>query len=273
MSLALTDVSVSIGRKTVVHGVRAEAGAGEVLALLGRNGAGKTTLVRGLAGLLPVRGAVVLEGRDIARLPPGPRSRLIGYVAQDLAAVAARLSVLELLVLSQNSDRLSWHATPDSLARAASVMEMLDIAAFAGSWVGELSGGQRQMVLLALALVRRPRLLLLDEPTSALDLANQLHLLGVVKDYTRREAIATVMILHDLSLAARFADGVVMLEGGRVTHAGATGEVMTEAVIGEVYGVDCRVLPVNGSVFRAVYPMAARRPFKGPPRETGPCAR
>ena len=256
MSLVLDGFSVAIGRRTVVQGVDATVADGTVTALLGRNGAGKTTLVRGLAGLLPSAGRAVLDGTDVSALPPGPRSRVVGYVAQDLAGVATRLTVLELLLLAQNSDRLSWRATPDSLGRAAEVLALLRLDAFAERLSAELSGGQRQMVHLALALVRRPRLLLLDEPTSALDLANQLHMLGVVRAYTEREGIATVMILHDLGLAARFADGVVMLDAGRVVEAGPAGVVMTEDTIGRVYGVSCRVVPVPGSAFRAVYPLA-----------------
>jgi len=255
LSLVLRGFSVSIGAATIVHDVAAEVPPGQVLALLGRNGAGKTTLVRGLAGLLPAHGSAVLDGVDIAALLPGPRSRVMGYVAQDLAATSARLTVLELLVLAQNSDRMSWQATPDSLARAGAVLERLHIGAFAGSRPAALSGGQRQMVHLALALVRRPRLLLLDEPTSALDLANQLHLLTVVREYTAREGIVTVMILHDLSLAARFADAALMMEQGRITHAGPVGSVMTEEIIGTVYGVRCRLLPVGEGSHFAVYPL------------------
>ena len=138
---------------------------------------------------------------------------------------------------------------------------MLRLERFAGKPAGELSGGERQMVLLALALVRRPRLLLLDEPTSALDLANQLHLLQVLTDYTRRERIVTVAILHDLSLAARFADRVVMLRDGRVAHSGPTGAVMTEPVVRDMFGVDCRLVDVPGSPHRALYPLAPLRGF------------
>jgi iron complex transport system ATP-binding protein len=260
MSLVLEGVSVAIGRKRIVDRVDARIDGGECLALLGRNGAGKTTLIRALAGLLPARGRVLLDGADLTALPPGPRSRRVGYVAQDLSAISVRLSVLELLLLAQNGDRMSWQAAPDSLARAGAVMEMLRLDAFATAMPAELSGGQRQMVSLALALVRRPRLLLLDEPTSALDLANQLHLLALVREHTRREGIVTMMILHDLSLAARFSDRAMMLEAGRVVHAGPTDEVMTEERIGRVYDVSCRVLAVEGSAFRAIYPLSAAPP-------------
>jgi len=263
MSLILNDLSVAIGRRTIVRGVSVTAGAGECLALLGRNGAGKTTLVRGLAGLWPVTGEALLEGKVLTALSAAARSRLIGYVSQDFASVTARLSVLELLLLVQNSDRMSWQPAPDSLERAHRMLDMLRLTRFAGRMPGELSGGQRQMVMLALALVRQPRLLLLDEPTSALDLANQLHMLELVRDYTRREGIVTVMILHDLSLAARFADRALMLEDGRVIHEGPVGAVMTETRIAQVYGVSCHVLPVPGGTYRAVYPVAPLTPGGG----------
>src|SRR5690606_10700001 len=146
-----------------------------------------------------------------------------------------RLSVLELLLLVQNSDRMSWQAASDSMQQAQHVLDMLDLTRFTDRMPAEMSGGQRQMVMLALALVRRPKLLLLDEPTSALDLANQLRMLTRVREYTCQEGIATVMILHDLSLAARFADRVAMLRDGRLVHEGTVDAVMTEARIAEIY--------------------------------------
>lgn len=256
MNLILRNFSVNIARTRIVRDVSFTARAGECLALLGCNGAGKTTLVRGLAGLWPAQGDAMLGEQMLGTLPPAARSRLIGYVAQDFASLTARLSVLELLLLVQNSDRISWQAAPESQARAHHVLAMLNLTRFTDRMPAEMSGGQRQMVMLALALVRQPRLLLLDEPTSALDLANQLRMLTRVREYTRREGIVTVMILHDLSLAARFADRAVTLRDGALVHAGTVDTVMTAERIAEIYGVSCHVLPVPGGDWRAIYPVA-----------------
>ncbi len=253
--LQARNLSVAIGAREIVHGVDIEAASGECLALLGRNGAGKTTLIRGLAGLLKARGEVTLYGERVDRLLASQRTRQIGYVAQGISQVGAQLTTFDLMLLAQNSSRLGWQVPRENLRRAETVLAMLALTPLAGQMPGELSGGQRQMIALALALVRQPRLLLLDEPTAALDLANQLQMLEIVRDYTRREGIVTVMVLHDLNLATRYADAVVMLEAGRVRHAGRAADAFTPERLSTVYGVECRILPVEGG-HTAIYPLA-----------------
>ncbi|MFC0384922.1 ABC transporter ATP-binding protein [Muricoccus vinaceus] len=255
MSLSLEDLGVRIGRHRAVRGVSCAVAAGECLAVLGRNGAGKTSLVRGVAGLLPVTGAIRLDGQDLTALGPAERSRRIGYVAQGVAQLSAQLTVFDLLLLAQNGGQFAWAAPRESLHRAEAMLDLLGLQPLARRTPAEMSGGQRQMVALALALVRRPAVLLLDEPTSALDLANQLHLLELVRTHTRRAGMATVMVLHDLNLASRYADSVLMLEDGAPVHAGPAAEVLTEERLARVYGVDCRILAMEGG-HRAIYPLA-----------------
>jgi iron complex transport system ATP-binding protein len=256
MMLHVEGLHVRIDRREVVSDLGFAAAPGECVAVLGRNGAGKSTLVRGLAGLLPIRGVVRLDGRDLTGQPAAERSRQIGYVAQEGPQLAAQLTVFDLLLLAQNGHRTGWRPVPESLARAEMVLQLLRLEGMANRMPAQMSGGQRQMVSLALALVRQPRLLLLDEPTSALDLANQLSLLELVSDYTKRHGIATVMVLHDLNLATRYADSVLMLENGRLAHAGATADALTHARLTQVYGIDCQILPVAGG-HTAIYPLAA----------------
>jgi iron complex transport system ATP-binding protein len=253
--LRIEDLYVRIGRHEAVRGVSCTVEAGECLAVLGRNGAGKTSLVRGLAGLLPARGRILLDGSDIARAGPAERSRLIGYVAQGVAQLSAQLTVFDLLLLAQNGGQFAWAAPPESLRRAQEMIELLGLQPLARRTPGEMSGGQRQMVALALALVRRPRILLLDEPTSALDLANQLHLLELVREHTRLAGMATVMVLHDLNLATRYADAVLMLEGGAPAFAGPVEEALTRERLARIYGVDCHIMDVEGG-HRAIYPLS-----------------
>ena len=253
--LGIENLGVRIGRHQAVRGVSCEVAAGECLAVLGRNGAGKTSLVRGLAGLLPVSGTIRLDGQDLTALGPAERSRRIGYVAQGVAQLSAQLTVFDLLLLAQNGGQFSWAAPKESLHRAEAMLDMLGLQPLARRTPGEMSGGQRQMVALALALVRRPRVLLLDEPTSALDLANQLHLLELVRAHTRRSGMATVMVLHDLNLATRYADSALMLEEGAPVHAGPVAEVLTRERLARIYGVDCHIMAVEGG-HRAIYPLA-----------------
>jgi iron complex transport system ATP-binding protein len=253
--LKVEDLSVTFGRKQVVQNLNFTAQPGACLAVLGRNGAGKTTLIRALAGLLPMRGKIWLDGEDIATLPPARRGGKIGYVAQDLSALTGRLSVLELLVLAQNTHLAGWRAPPDRVSAAAAILERFNITALAHEMPMELSGGQRQMVALALALVRGPSLLLLDEPTSALDIANQLHLLSTVRSYTAEHRIVTVMIVHDLNLVTRYADTALMLKNGTVASCGPVRDILTRNGIADIYGVDCHIEAIAGG-HQIIYPLA-----------------
>lgn len=256
MSLTAEHISVRIGRTTIVHDVSFQAEAGKCLAVLGRNGAGKTTLVRGLAGILPATGDIRLDGDAIGKLKAADRNQRIGYVAQGFMQLSAQLSTYDLMLLAINGGRLGWSVPEDHLARVDEALAMLGLESLAERRPGEMSGGQRQMVALAIALVRRPRLLLLDEPTSALDLANQLHLLETVRAYTRREGICTLIVLHDLNMATRYTDDALLMTGGRLVASGPTIETLHRGQLQQVYGVDCSIHGVeNGHT--AIYPLGA----------------
>ncbi len=201
-------------------------------------------------------GRALLDDTDLLALPAVQRAGLVGYVAQDTSHLAVRLSVFELLILSQNGGRQSWRVTPESTRRAESILTTLGLERFADVSPAGLSGGERQMIALALALVRQPKLLLLDEPTSALDLSNQLHMLDVVQAYTRQHSIATLTILHDLNLATRYADRALLLSRGRPVAMGKTAEILSTEQIAELYGVECRRIDVDGGRFSAIYPVS-----------------
>lgn len=255
MSLAIDNLNVRIGSHRVVHDLSFRASAGECIAILGRNGAGKTTLVRGLAGILPASGAVRLDGDDLANLKAAERSRRVGYVAQGFMQLSAQLSIYDLMLLAVNGERLGWNVPGEHMGRADQMLGMLGLQDLADRWPADMSGGQRQMVALAIALVRRPRLLLLDEPTSALDLANQLHLLEIVRSYTRRENIVTLIVLHDLNMATRYTDAALIMSSGRLVHAGPTIDALSRERLQDVYSVDCSIHAVEGG-HTAIYPLS-----------------
>ncbi|MFM2480465.1 ABC transporter ATP-binding protein [Celerinatantimonas sp. YJH-8] len=254
--LTVKNLSVRIGRKLILHPTDFVLENGQSLALLGRNGAGKSTLVKALAGLLKSRGEIQLEGQVLAQLSARDRSQLIGYVAQDFSASSVRMTVFEMLLLAQNSHNIGFQASAESIEKAQQMLEMLALEELSQRFPDEMSGGQKQLVALALALIRQPRLLLLDEPTSALDLANQMQLLQTVQQYTQQHQICTIMVLHDLNQAHRYADQTMILKEGRQMVRGATPKVLTASQIAQSYGVQCEIF-VGSDGARSIHPLAA----------------
>jgi iron complex transport system ATP-binding protein len=215
--------------------------SGQVTAFVGPNGAGKSTLLRVLAGLLPGRGSVLLGDRELLQLPLQERAADVSFMPQGLPQRVA-LTVLEAVIaaLRAGPSRGRSDDDDDAAERAIRVLERVGIADLAHEPLDHLSGGQRQLASLAQAIARDPRLLLLDEPTSALDLRHQV----VVMDLVRQLALGgriVIVVVHDLSLAARWADQIVVLHHGRTYAAGPPGQALTPAVLAEVYGVDARV--------------------------------
>ena len=260
MSFSTTNYRVTLRGKPILKGLNVHVSAGHTMALLGANGAGKSTFMKGLCGLVPALGRAAINGTALLGMPPAGRSSLIGYVAQDLAHLDVRLSTYELLLLAQQGRARSWKTSSEARNKAAELLELLGLQRFAESQPGRLSGGERQMISLALALVRSPQLLLLDEPTSALDLANQLQILDAVSAYTRKHNIVTLAIFHDMNLASRYADDTLMLDQGIVHCCGPTRTTLTPKNLAQVYGVDCRALSVDSDAFTAIYPVSVIAP-------------
>jgi iron complex transport system ATP-binding protein len=219
----------------------ADIAPGAVTALVGPNAAGKSTLLRALAGLIPASGAVRFAGTDLLRLDPAERAKRVAFMPQLLPANAA-LTVLEAVIAAQRASPLerSGASEREVRQRAMAVLERIEIAALALEPLDRLSGGQRQLASLAQAVVREPRILLLDEPTSALDLRHQFHVMDIVRSIARAGRIV-VVVLHDLNLAAQFADRIVVLEHGTVRADGSPEAAMTADILADVYGVAARV--------------------------------
>jgi iron complex transport system ATP-binding protein len=230
MRLSLDDISVRYGAQRALDGVTLAAEGGEVLALLGPNGSGKSTLLRAVAGLQRHAGRVVLEGaaRDA-----------IGLMPQDAGARAA-LTVTETVLLGRRR-ALGWRVPEAELERAFAMLRRLGLAPLAGRNLGELSGGQRQMVFLAQVLVAEPAVLLLDEPTSALDIRHQVALLDLLGDLTRTRGLITLVAIHDLNAAARFADRIALLCDGRLLATGSPEAVLTAPTLARAYRVEAHV--------------------------------
>lgn len=261
------EVRVAFETREILRRPSLKAAEGELIGLVGPNGAGKSTLLRVLAGLLrPSEGTVFLDGRPMAELSRRERSRLIGYVPQDIR-IDFPLTAEQVVLLGRHphSRRLSTDSAQD-YALAALALERVGLAAFRDRKVSTLSGGERQLVMLARALCGEPRVLLLDEPVSALDLKHQLLALAIVRD-TVDAGAAGVVVLHDLNLASRFCDRVLVIHHGQVRAAGAASEVLRPSLLREAYGVGVAVR--HDDLIDRPSVVAVRHRHSGPVAVTG----
>jgi iron complex transport system ATP-binding protein len=241
--LRTRDLSLGYDDRVVVDGVTLEVPTGRTTAVVGPNGCGKSTLLRGLGRLLKPRGgSVLLDGDEIGSLPTRDVARRLGLLPQQ-PIVPEGVSVLELVERGRHPHHglfRTWSRTDEEAV--ASALERTDIVHLAHVGVDSLSGGQRQRVWLAMVLAQATPVLLLDEPTSFLDVAHQLDVLDLVRRMCDDDGTTVVMVLHDLAMAARYADHLVAMRDGRVVAEGSPADVVTPAVIEEVFGVAATVL-------------------------------
>ncbi len=238
------DLTLQYDQRRVVEGLTAEIPEGKVTMIVGANACGKSTLLRGLSRLLkPAGGTVTLDGKDIHSRPAKELARILGLLPQHPTAPDGIL-VRDLVGRGRYPHQgffRSWSAADDSaVQRALEATETLELA---GRNVDELSGGQRQRVWIAMALAQETEVLLLDEPTTYLDLAHQVEVLDLVTDLNRQRGTTVAIVLHDLNLAARYADHVIAMKGGRIVAEGTSTGVVTEDLVRDVFGLESRVLP------------------------------
>ena len=214
--------------------------SGRITTLLGPNGAGKTTLLKCLNNILkPTKGAVLIDGVEVSKLKSRDIARIFGYVPQT-TTYTLPYTVFEMVAMGRRP-YIRWRLTRDDINKVYKVLDLVGIRDLAGRYFNELSGGEKQKVVIARALVQDPKILLLDEPTSNLDLKHQLEILGLIKRLTRERNLTVVMAMHDLNLAYRFSDLVILLKSGRIYDYGSPNKVLTPENIKAVYGVDVDV--------------------------------
>ncbi|MHC5307788.1 ABC transporter ATP-binding protein [Bartonella sp. LJL80] len=208
---------------------------GQMIALLGSNAAGKSTLLKRMAGLLQSDGSVEINGNAVETLPSW-HSDYPAYVPQDITMVSS-MSIFEAVLLAGKQGS-GWAVNHNDLDRVIDVLDMVGIAHIGHLALASLSGGQRQLVSIAQALVRAPQILLLDEPTSALDLANQLDMLELLKRLSYERGLCIVMAIHDINHALRFCDQAIVLHQGSILAVGDSKEVLTASLMETVYEVE-----------------------------------
>jgi iron complex transport system ATP-binding protein len=233
VSLVLNDVGASYGRTTVLSKVAIELlTPGSTTAVIGPNAAGKSTLFKRVAGLISGPGVVQLS--DATR---GERS--ICYMPQDTGSNAV-LTVYESLLLAAKQGG-GWRVRDDELFEIDAILKALRIEDLAFRGLDALSGGQRQLVSLGQALVRKPEVLLMDEPTSALDLHRQIDVLEFVGDLASRTGMIVLIALHDLNHALRYCTHTIVIANGEMASSGVTADVITSAMLRDIYRVEARI--------------------------------
>ncbi len=242
-SLTLQQVTLGYGDRTVVDTIDLALPPGRITTIVGANACGKSTLLRAMARLLkPRTGQVVLDGKDLHQLPTKEVARTLGLLPQSPIAPEG-IVVGDLVARGRHPHQrmLSrWTAADD--AAVAEALELTGTTELADRAVDELSGGQRQRVWIAMVLAQQTEILLLDEPTTFLDVTHQVEVLDLLTDLNRTRGTTIAMVLHDLNLAARYADHLITVSQGQVYAAGDPAEVLTADRVHTVFGLRSRVI-------------------------------
>ncbi|MFJ6811528.1 ABC transporter ATP-binding protein [Streptomyces anulatus] len=255
-TLEARDVRLGYGEREIVPGLSVAVPPGRITVIVGPNACGKSTLLRAMARLLaPSAGAVFLDGRSIQEMPTKEVAAVLGILPQSPTAPEG-ITVSDLVGRGRYPHQgwfRRWSAEDDeAVARALLSTDVLELA---DRSVDELSGGQRQRVWIAMALAQRTDILLLDEPTTFLDASHQLDVLDLLTDLNREQGVTMVAVLHDLNLACRYADHMIAMKAGRIVAEGRPVDIVTEELVGEVFGMRCSVIEDPASATPMVVPL------------------
>lgn len=224
----------------VIRDLSFEAPKGCITVVVGANGVGKSTLIKSMLGINKSGGKVFFDGQDRSRITNEQLFSKVGYMTQE-SAILTRLNVFNVVLLGRLGS-LSLKVSDEDIDSVHDMLKLLDLEPFVERPFFALSGGQRRLVDVAQTLVKDPDILIMDEPTANLDLANELQVLDIVRNYTAQRQSATLLTLHDLNMAARYADKVVLIKDGVVFKEGAPFEVLTEDNIRSAYRVNVNVM-------------------------------
>jgi iron complex transport system ATP-binding protein len=231
------------GYPQVLNDVSFDIEPGKFLAILGNNGVGKSTLLKCFNHILkPDAGEVLLDSQNLLKMSGREVAKQVAFVSQSVPST--QMTVHDVVMLGRRP-YMKWGFTPEDHAIVHEAMDRLGLNAMRGRFLGQLSGGEKQKVMLARALAQQPKALLLDEPTSALDIQNQYQVLKIVRDICHKDNMVAVVVIHDLNLALRFCDHFLLLKDGKVYRHGDR-SILDSTALKEVYGVDAKVVEIEG---------------------------
>lgn len=241
MRVTVEGLSQQYGDVKVLDGVDLDVNPGEIVTILGPNGSGKSTMIKTICGIMePTEGRICIDGMDKAEMDPNEVAKLIAYVPQSSEFFG--YSTVYDAILIGRKPYVKWSYSREDIRIAAEAMRAMRVDDLYDRQVQKLSGGQMQRVTLARALTQTPELYVFDEPTSALDLRNQLDTLKLMRTVIERDGSGMIIALHDLNLALRFSDRVLVIKDGRTYRFGPTDEVITEEMVRDVYGVEAQIV-------------------------------
>jgi iron complex transport system ATP-binding protein len=249
IKLELQSVGVAYGRNMVVKDLTFQVMPGEMVGLIGPNGSGKSTIIKAISRVIPLySGKILLDGKNVFKMPRGDLARSLGVVPQ-MSILPSAFTAFEVVLMGRNPHLglLQYEGAKD-MAITWRAMEMTSTHSLAQRKVGELSGGEIQRIVIARVLTQEPKSILLDEPTANLDIRHQVDILDLIKNLCLENNLMVVIALHDLNLAAQYCDRLILINNGQVHAQGTPEQVINSRNIKEVYGADGCVYthPVNG---------------------------
>lgn len=243
MILSVNDIDFSYNGKNVLKNVKFTVKKGEVVSILGVNGAGKSTLLKCINRMLkPKKGTILVDNFNLNKLNGGEIAKKMAYVSQTV--YGNYITVFDAVLLGRKP-HLKWDVSKKDLEITRKVLELMHLEENALRYTKELSGGELQKVVIARALVQQPQILLLDEPTNNLDLKNQMEVMKIIKNISKSQGIASVVVMHDLNLTLRFSDKFILLKDGMIYSKGDS-SIINSKNIREVYNINAYVDNYNG---------------------------
>ena len=238
--MQISKVSFCYERETVLHDISVNIRKGEFVGIIGPNGSGKSTLLKIMGGILQ-SGQYAFKGRNLKSYRRKELARLVSWLPQE-NTLAFPFRVLDVILMGRYPylSPLTFESTKDFIV-AKRAMELTDISDFADRFYNEISGGERQRVMIASALVQEPEIMLLDEPTSSLDIKYQIEILNILQRLNSNEGLTLAIALHDLYLASRYCSRLILLRKGKIVKDGPPMEVLHKETLEEVYGIEVKI--------------------------------